>query len=219
MPGARRAHLDLVTENRLGPLTKSLQLGRGPGTTSTGGQLGAEHEGHRDQPPLVTERADFLGRPANVPGGAKKLRMGVAHVYSLNPALFDGPYDAVSNDPVLDLGREVLAHRPRGRPRIRGDRHGGKATARIPRTDLQNACPSSGDGPDPPRHPQKTSVTRPAIRSPTQPSRRVGPSDKGRLLADHCSSRRSLGDDVGRTLSDDVGRVTAVRIRRPSRTG
>ena len=124
VPGARRAHLDLVAEHRLGPAAERLELGRGARAAPARWELGPEDEGDRDEPPVVTDGADLLGGPAHVAGRPEQLGVGVAHVGPQDLAPLDLPDHGVADDPVLHLGRDVRAHRTGFRPRLRGDGHG-----------------------------------------------------------------------------------------------
>ena len=111
VPGAGRADLDLVTEHRLGPAAERLELGGRARAAPARRQLGPEDEGHRHQPAVVADGADLLGRPAHVAGGPQQLGVGVADVGLQELAPVDLPHHAVADDPVLDLGRDVRAHR------------------------------------------------------------------------------------------------------------
>ena len=110
VPGAGRADLDLVTEHRLLPAAERLELGGRARAAAARRQLGPEDEGDRDEPAVVTDGADLLGRPAHVAGGPEQLGVGVADVGLEDLAPVDLPDHAVADDPVLDLGRDVRAH-------------------------------------------------------------------------------------------------------------
>ena len=140
VPGARGAHLDLVAEHRLGPAAEGLELGGRARAAPAGRQLGPEDEGHGDQPAVVADGADLLGRPPHVAGRPQQLGVGVADVDPRDLAPLDLPDQAVADDPVLDLGRDVRAHRSGGRPRLRGDGHGAPGYPSRPETAPNSAA-------------------------------------------------------------------------------
>src|ERR1700683_2358792 len=98
MPGAGRAHLDLVAEHRLGPAAQRLELGRGARAAPAGWELGTEDEGHRHEPAVVADRADLLGGPADVAGRPEQLGGRVAYVDPLHLAPLDLPPHAVADE-------------------------------------------------------------------------------------------------------------------------
>ena len=81
VPGAVRAHLDLVAEHWLGPAAQGpFNSAKVPGQRPPGGELGAEDKGHGDQAAVVADGADLPGWSPDVAGGPQQLGVGVAHV-------------------------------------------------------------------------------------------------------------------------------------------
>ena len=74
VPGARRAHLDLVAEDRLLPAAQPVELGHGPRAPAARRQPGTEDVGHLDGPGRLADRAVVArasGRRCGPPAAAR----------------------------------------------------------------------------------------------------------------------------------------------------